>query len=111
MVKALYCRYPSVQDCELHAFFSGSVDDRPARNVYLTIPAPSLFPSLPFWSRRMQEQSAVLLHPYLPYATKAELHCFMASGFASMSSVMMASYIAIGVCLASFRFFYWFLAK
>ncbi|XP_077552177.1 sodium/nucleoside cotransporter 2-like isoform X1 [Haemaphysalis longicornis] len=43
------------------------------------------------------EQSAVLLHPYLPYATKAELHCFMASGFASMSLVMMASYIAIGV--------------
>ncbi|XP_077517575.1 putative transporter YutK isoform X2 [Amblyomma americanum] len=43
------------------------------------------------------EQSALMLYPYLPHATKAELHCFMTSGFASMSAVMMGSYIALGV--------------
>ncbi|XP_065299793.1 uncharacterized transporter YutK-like isoform X2 [Dermacentor albipictus] len=43
------------------------------------------------------EQSALMLHPYLQHVTKAELHCFMTSGFASMSAVMMGSYIALGV--------------
>ncbi|KAH6929971.1 hypothetical protein HPB50_007723 [Hyalomma asiaticum] len=38
-----------------------------------------------------------MLHPYLDHVTKAELHCFMTSGFASMSAVMMGSYIALGV--------------
>ncbi|XP_054926245.1 solute carrier family 28 member 3-like [Dermacentor andersoni] len=38
-----------------------------------------------------------MLHPYLQHVTKAELHCFMTSGFASMSAVMMGSYIALGV--------------
>ncbi|KAK8762560.1 hypothetical protein V5799_012820, partial [Amblyomma americanum] len=45
------------------------------------------------------EQSALMLYPYLPHATKAELHCFMTSGFASMSAVMMGSYIALGSLL------------
>ncbi|KAH7954579.1 hypothetical protein HPB49_020007 [Dermacentor silvarum] len=43
------------------------------------------------------EQSTLMLHPYLPHVTKAELHCFLTSGFASMSSVMLGSYIALGV--------------
>ncbi|KAH6935582.1 hypothetical protein HPB50_006878 [Hyalomma asiaticum] len=45
----------------------------------------------------MQEQSTLMLHPYLPHVTKAELHCFLTSGFASMSSVMLGSYITLGV--------------
>ncbi|XP_070392157.1 uncharacterized transporter YutK-like isoform X4 [Dermacentor albipictus] len=43
------------------------------------------------------EQSTLMLHPYLPHVTKAELHCFLTSGFASMSSVMLGSYITLGV--------------
>ncbi|KAH9372703.1 hypothetical protein HPB48_004223 [Haemaphysalis longicornis] len=56
----------------------------------------------------MQEQSAVLLHPYLPYATKAELHCFRsglphAGHDLSACAVPSSSHVSLAVIVQRHR--------
>ncbi|KAI9763414.1 MAG: hypothetical protein M1840_000545 [Geoglossum simile] len=44
-----------------------------------------------------QGESAVLIKPYIPYLTAAELHQIMTSGFATIAGSVLAAYISMGI--------------
>lgn len=44
-----------------------------------------------------QGESAMLIKPYLPHLTSAELHQVMTSGFATIAGSVLAAYISIGI--------------
>ena len=44
-----------------------------------------------------QGESAVLIKPFVPYLTRAELHQIMCSGFATVSGSGLAGYIGLGI--------------
>lgn len=44
-----------------------------------------------------QGESAMLIKPFIPHLTRAEIHQVMASGFATISGSGMVGYIALGV--------------
>jgi CNT family concentrative nucleoside transporter len=44
-----------------------------------------------------QGESAMLIKPYIPYLTSAELHQVMTSGFATIAGSVLAAYIAMGI--------------
>jgi CNT family concentrative nucleoside transporter len=44
-----------------------------------------------------QGESAMLIKPYIPHLTSAELHQVMTSGFATIAGSVLAAYISIGI--------------
>ena len=44
-----------------------------------------------------QGESAILIKPFVPHSTEAELHQIMCSGFATISGSVLVAYIALGV--------------
>lgn len=44
-----------------------------------------------------QGESAMLIKPYIPYLTSAELHQVMTSGFATIAGSVLAAYISMGI--------------
>ena len=44
-----------------------------------------------------QGESAILIKPFVPYTTQAELHQIMCSGFATIAGSVLVAYIALGV--------------
>ena len=44
-----------------------------------------------------QGESAMLIKPFIPYLTRAEIHQVMTCGFATVSGSMLAAYISLGV--------------
>jgi concentrative nucleoside transporter, CNT family len=44
-----------------------------------------------------QGESAILIRPYIPYLTKAEIHQIMCSGFATIAGSVLAGYISLGL--------------
>ncbi|KAI9660807.1 MAG: hypothetical protein M1831_003499 [Alyxoria varia] len=44
-----------------------------------------------------QGESAILIKPFVPYLTKAEIHQVMTSGFATISGSVLGAYIGIGI--------------
>uniref|UniRef100_A0A060TJE6 ARAD1D46244p n=1 Tax=Blastobotrys adeninivorans TaxID=409370 RepID=A0A060TJE6_BLAAD len=44
-----------------------------------------------------QGESAILIKPFIPHLTKAEIHQVMTSGFATISGSVLVSYIGMGV--------------
>lgn len=44
-----------------------------------------------------QGESAMLVRPFVPYMTKAEIHQVMTSGFATIAGSVLAAYISFGV--------------
>ncbi|RJE21279.1 nucleoside cotransporter [Aspergillus sclerotialis] len=44
-----------------------------------------------------QGESAMLIKPFIPYLTRAEMHQVMTCGFATVSGSMLAAYISLGV--------------
>lgn len=44
-----------------------------------------------------QGESAMLIKPYIPHLTEAELHQVMTSGFATIAGSVLAAYISIGI--------------
>ncbi|XP_077553705.1 solute carrier family 28 member 3-like [Haemaphysalis longicornis] len=42
-------------------------------------------------------EAPLMISPYLPALTKAELHCIMSSGFATIAGTIMAAYINFGL--------------
>lgn len=50
--------------------------------------------SAPFFG---QGESVMLIRPFLPTLTKAELHQIMASGFATIAGSVLVAFISLGV--------------
>lgn len=44
-----------------------------------------------------QGESAILIRPYIPYLTKAEIHQIMCSGFATIAGSVLVGYISLGL--------------
>ncbi|KFP86552.1 Solute carrier family 28 member 3, partial [Acanthisitta chloris] len=44
-----------------------------------------------------QTESPLLIQPYLPYATKSELHAVMTAGFSTVAGSVLGAYISLGI--------------
>jgi concentrative nucleoside transporter, CNT family len=44
-----------------------------------------------------QGESAMLIKPFIPHLTSAELHQVMTSGFATIAGSVLAAYISMGI--------------
>src|SRR5436305_15234580 len=44
-----------------------------------------------------QGESAILIKPFLPHLTKAEIHQIMCSGFATIAGSVLVAYIGMGI--------------